>query len=90
MELRKGQLLECEKCNLKIDRQLNASVNLYLRMRGSPPSMKAWEEIVLPILRRSGVTLIGGETDDMSPMNPEGTEVDVPQGGRMSVKEYVR
>ena len=27
-----------------------------------------------------GVTLKGGETDDSLPMNPEGVEVDVPQG----------
>jgi len=31
-----------------------------------------------------------GETDDMLPMNPEGVEVDVPQGGHMSIKDYVR
>jgi len=43
--------------------------------------MKVWEEIVLPILKRSGVTPKGCETDDMSPMNPEGNEVDVHQSG---------
>jgi len=42
--------------------------------------MKVWEEIVLPILRRSGVTLKGCETDDMS-LNARGNEVDVHQGG---------
>ena len=59
-------------------------------MWGFPPSMKVWEEIVLPILRRSGVTPKGCETDDMSPMNPEGTEADVHQGGCMSIKDYIR
>lgn len=89
MKLRKGQVLEC-KCGLKINRRLNASINLYLRMWGFPPSMKVWLEIIEPILRRSGVTLNGCETDDMLPMNPKGAEVDVHQGGRMSIKDYVR
>ena len=52
--------------------------------------MKVWEEIILPILRRGGVTLNGCEADDMFPMNPEGTEVDVHQGGCMSIKDYTR
>ncbi|GBF36569.1 transposase, IS605 OrfB family [Methanofervidicoccus abyssi] len=43
---------------------------------------------MLPILRRSGVTLKGCETDDLLPMNPEGVEVDVHQGGCMSIKDY--
>ena len=88
MKLRKGQVI-C-KCGLVLDRQLNASINLYLRMWGFPPSMKVWEEMILPTLRRSGVTLKGDETDDMLPMNPEGAEVDVSQGGHMSIKDYVR
>jgi len=33
------------------------------------------------------ITLKWGETDDLLPMNPEGVEVDVPQGGR---NDYVR
>jgi len=40
--------------------------------------------------RGSGITLNGGETNDILPMNPEGAEVDVPQGGRMSIKDYAR
>jgi len=43
--------------------------------------MKVWEELILLNQRRSGVTPKGCETDDMSPMNPEGVEVDVHQGG---------
>ena len=35
--------------------------------------------------RGSGVTLNGGETNDMLSMNPEGAEVDVPQGGQMTM-----
>ena len=45
-------------------------------MWGLPPSIKVWEEVILPILRRSGVTPKGDETDDLLPMNPEGDEVD--------------
>jgi len=87
---RKGQVLECNKCKLVVNRQLNASINLYLRMWGFPPSMKVWLELIEPILRRSGVTPKGDETDDLLPMNPEGVDVDVSQGGRMSIKDYVR
>ena len=80
MKHRKGQVLECKRCCLRINRQLNASINLYLRMWGFPPSMRVWLELIEPILRRSGVTLKGGETNDILPMNPEGVEVNVPQG----------
>lgn len=81
MKHRRGQVLECG-CGLRIERHLNASINLYLRMRGLPPSPRVWEEIVLPVLRRRGGCPEGGETCDLPPMNPEGAEVDVPQGGR--------
>jgi len=89
MKHRRGQVLECERCGLKINRQLNASINLYLRMWGFPPSMKVWLELIEPILRRSGVTPKGDETDDLLPMNPEGVEVDVSQGGHMAIKDHV-
>ena len=69
MKHRKGQVLGCGKCRLIINRQLNASINLYLTMWGFPSSMKVWREVILPILRRSGATLKGDET--------EGVEVDV-------------
>ncbi len=38
MKHREGQVLKCEVCNLEIDRQLNASINLYLRMWGFLPT----------------------------------------------------
>ena len=38
--------------------------------------------------RGRGVTPKGDETDDLLPMNPEGVEVDVSQGGYMSIKVY--
>ncbi len=43
--------------------------------------MRVWLELIEPILIRGGVTPKGGETDDLLPMNPEGVEVDVSQGG---------
>jgi len=39
--------------------------------------------------RGSGVTLKGGKTNDMLPMNPEGVEVDVPQGLHRLANAYV-
>jgi len=38
----------------------------------------------------SGVTLKGGETNDILPMNPEGVEVDVPQGGCSLINADIR
>ncbi|WP_280097289.1 transposase [Staphylothermus marinus] len=94
MKHRKGQVLTCGKCGLKINRQLNASINLYLRMWGFPPSPSTFYRVVIrrmiPRLkvwmrRGSGVTLKGCETDDIPLMNPEEAEVDVHQGfGRPS------
>ncbi|MBS7288530.1 MAG: transposase, partial [Candidatus Freyarchaeota archaeon] len=36
----KGALYECKGCGLKIDRQLNACLNLYLQVEGLSPSPK--------------------------------------------------
>jgi len=41
---------------------------------GFSSSMKVWEEVILPVLRGSGVTPKEDETDDLLPM----VEVDVP------------
>nr|MDO8079939.1 zinc ribbon domain-containing protein [Candidatus Freyarchaeota archaeon] len=38
--------LECRFCGLKIDRQLNAAVNLYLQMEGLSPSPKLFQELM--------------------------------------------
>ncbi|MGC9177856.1 MAG: zinc ribbon domain-containing protein, partial [Conexivisphaera sp.] len=32
----RGAVFECEACGLRIDRQLNAAVNIYMRMEGVP------------------------------------------------------
>ena len=77
----KGQGLECGKCRLIINRQLSASMNLYLRMWGFHPLMKVWEEVILLILRRRGATPKGARPMILLPMNPEGVDVDVSQDG---------
>jgi hypothetical protein len=48
-----GSTFRCESCGLSIDRQLNAAINLYLRMEGVPHQMSWWDNNILP-------TLVGG------------------------------
>jgi len=42
----KGATYECKHCGLRIDRQLNGVINLYLQMEGLSPSPKLFEELV--------------------------------------------
>jgi len=49
----RGEVFECEACGLRIDRQLNAAINLYLRMEGVPHDKVRWDRNILP-------TLVGG------------------------------
>jgi putative transposase len=44
----RGAVFECSHCGLRLDRQLNAAVNLYLRMVGVPHSTAWWDLVVLP------------------------------------------
>jgi hypothetical protein len=46
-------MFRCERCGLTVDRQLNAAINLYLRMEGVPHQSNWWDERILP-------TLVGG------------------------------
>ncbi len=55
MKRRRGQVLECGRCRLIINRQLNASINLYLRMEGKNPCLNSWK-YVKRLLDRGGVT----------------------------------
>ncbi len=48
-----GSVFRCGDCRLTIDRQLNAAINLYLRMEEVPHQMNRWDECILP-------TLVGG------------------------------
>jgi len=49
----RGEVFECKVCGLRIDRQLNAAINLYLRMEGVPHDKVWWDRNILP-------TLVGG------------------------------
>ncbi|MBS7288125.1 MAG: transposase [Candidatus Freyarchaeota archaeon] len=55
----KGALYKCKNCGLKIDRQLNACINLYLQVRVFPIS----EAIRWACGGWGGFTLTGGEAD---------------------------
>ena len=59
----KGASYVCKKCGLRIDRQLNAAVNLYLQMEGLPPTPRLFNELVKGW---SGFTLTGEEADEGS------------------------
>jgi len=67
-EAPKGAVIVCRNCKLSLNRQLNASINLYLRMWGflfdeglggnSPPNPEKWviEEarpIICPLILRN-------------------------------------
>jgi len=58
--LRSEKTFECPSCGLKIDRQFNASINIYLKMRGVSPEVSWFDATVLP----AGLPLIGAETRD--------------------------
>uniref|UniRef100_A0A7J3V0G7 Transposase n=1 Tax=Candidatus Methanosuratincola petrocarbonis (ex Vanwonterghem et al. 2016) TaxID=1867261 RepID=A0A7J3V0G7_9CREN len=55
-----GCMFRCGSCGLTIDRQLNAAINLYLRMEGVPHQMKWWDKHILPSLV-GGYFLTGAE-----------------------------
>jgi len=57
----KGASYTCSRCGLRINRQLNAAVNLYLQMEGLSPSLKLFEELMKTW---SGFTLTGEEADE--------------------------
>jgi len=82
-KLRKGQVVECTKCGLELDRQLCGAINIYLKMCGFPQSPSNFFRLVLRPLVRSmkrrrvalmktlgGVATNGGKGCDMPPMNP--------------------
>ena len=81
----KGASYECKKCGLRIDRQLNAAINLYLQMEGLPPSPRLFDELMRAW---RGFTLTGGEayegSDELErspkPMNPK---------SYVSLKDYI-
>jgi putative transposase len=58
----KGAIYEC-RCGLRIDRQLNAAINLYLQMEGLSLTPKLFDELMRGW---SGFTLTGEEADENS------------------------
>jgi len=72
----KGASYECGRCGLRINRHLNAAINLYLQMEGLPPTPNLFKELMRCW---SGFTLTGEEADEGSnelkrspkPMNPK-------------------
>jgi putative transposase len=60
-DLRGARIFECENCGLRIDRQLNAAVNLYWRMVGVPHGRAWWDRVVLPSLLVGGYVETGAE-----------------------------
>jgi putative transposase len=58
--LRAERTFECPSCGLKIDRQLNASINIYLKMRGVSPDVTWFDTTIIP----GGLPLMGAETRD--------------------------
>jgi hypothetical protein len=56
----RGTVFECEACGLRIDGQLNAAVNIYMRMEGVPRDAAWWDATVLtaPV---DGYVLTGAE-----------------------------
>ncbi|MEM3446651.1 MAG: transposase [Candidatus Korarchaeum sp.] len=69
----KGAVFVCE-CGLRIDRQLNAAINLYLQMEGLSPSPKLFDELMRA---RSGFTLTGEEADDREADESQGPSMDI-------------
>jgi transposase len=59
----KGASYVCEKCGLRINRQLNAAINLYLQMEGLPPSPRLFDELMKGW---SEFTQTGDEADEGS------------------------
>jgi putative transposase len=57
----KGALYECKRCGLRINRQLNAAINLYLQMEGLSPTPKLFDELMRGW---SGFILTGEEADE--------------------------
>lgn len=67
----RGRVFRCPRCGLVIDRQKNACINIYLRMRGFPHNYEWWERFVKPLLNHElwvGVALSGRMPMVWSPM----------------------
>ncbi len=72
--LRSERVFECPKCGLAIDRQFNASINLYLRMRGASPQKERFDATIA-----GGLPLIGAETSGSDELARKRDELRMPQ-----------
>jgi putative transposase len=79
----KGAIYLCEVCGLRVNRQLNASINLYLQMEGLPPSPRLFDE---PVRGWSGFTPTGKRLMRV-PTNPRGARADESQELCKSTKD---
>ncbi len=50
----KGEIFECKQCGLRIDRQLNAAINVYLRMEGLSHDTGWFDENVVKGFTQTG------------------------------------
>jgi putative transposase len=69
----KGAVFECGLCGLRVDRQLNAAVNLYLKMEGLPHNPSWFDRVV------GGFALTGEERDGGPDEPSRGSSVVIPQ-----------
>ena len=69
----KGAVFECGSCGLRVDRQLNAAVNLYLQMEGLPHDPRWFDRVV------GGFALTGEERDGNPDEPSRGSSVVIPQ-----------
>ncbi|MHA1209591.1 MAG: zinc ribbon domain-containing protein [Candidatus Freyarchaeota archaeon] len=60
-DLKGSRCFECRSYGVRIDRQLNAAVNLYLKMEGVPHNASWWDTFVLPALLVGGYVQTGSE-----------------------------
>jgi len=74
VKTRIGALFNCPNCGFVMDRQKNASINIFRKGLG------VWGP---------GVAPKGDETDEMLPMNPEVDEVDVSQSVCASINDHL-
>jgi len=82
----KGALYECRHCGLRINRQLNASINLYLQMEGLTPSPRLFEELMNAW---RGFTLTGGKADEELDELGRALKLMNPKSYVMSIKDYI-
>jgi putative transposase len=72
-EAPKGAILECGSCGLRVDRQLNAAVNLYLQMEGLPHDPVWFDGVV------GGFALTGEEREEGPDEPLRGPSVMIPK-----------